>query len=131
MSNDKLKTEKKVLTNIHRNPFSNFNTDYSFRMSDFFNEEIKDYRVEKKNDHLLLSVDLPGVKLSDISITAEDRFVTIEYSLRNKMLKKEFSIHKMYDISTAKAKHHNGVLDIEIFTSEQKQKRTIDIVAVA
>lgn len=127
MSSDKLKTEKKVLTNIHRNPFSNFNIDYGFRMSDFFNEAEKDYRIEKKEDRFVLSVDLPGVKVSDVNITSDDRILTIEYTLRNKVTKKEFSIHKMYDMSTAKATLEDGVLDIEMMLSKQNQKRTINI----
>jgi HSP20 family molecular chaperone IbpA len=75
-------------------------------------ESRQSYRCEQINDEMILSVDLPGVKPSDIDVTSEDELIIISYTLRDKKQTQSYDINRDYDVSAATAKLENGVIEL-------------------
>lgn len=102
----------------------------------FFEEKLylrgvsSDYRIEKNDDKLLISVDMPGVKSDDLQVSEEDNYINIQYTLRGEKYTKKYSISKLYDISTAKAKLENGVLEVSIEKAKEEKKKNIEVLVI-
>jgi len=82
------------------------------------------YRVEADDNELTLSVDLPGVKLSDLQVTAQGREVRVSGKLRGQDFKHTYKVSKDYDTETIDALLEDGVLVLKFkkssFTGEKK-----------
>lgn len=72
------------------------------------------HRFEEKDNNLLLSIDLPGVRPDCIEINALGKVITINYDLRGKKLSQKYTVYEKYDANNASAKIENGVLELKI-----------------
>ena len=85
------------------------------------------YEVEEKENQLLFSMDLPGVKSSDLKIVAEGRNIKISGKQKGKEFKYSYTLHKNYEPQNAKAKIEDGVLTIKFDKREEEKQKTIVI----
>lgn len=93
---------------------------------DFFIPSVRrqrSYRVHKEKDKTTIEVDLPGVKLEDVSITAIDGLITIGWKRRIREESAdghlEFHISRGADIGKISAKLADGVLTVIVPKSDR------------
>jgi len=85
------------------------------------------YEVEEKDNCLVFTMDLPGVKPSDLKVIAEGRNINLSGKQKGKEFSYTYSLHKNYEPSGAKAKLEDGVLTIKFDKRETEKKKTIEI----
>lgn len=85
------------------------------------------HRIETNESEMIASFDLPGVKPSDIEISAVDQRLSISYTLRGKKHSQDYDIHNDYDASAAIAKVENGVLELRFPRITRTKGKKINI----
>jgi len=88
---------------------------------------LNDYRVESTAEGLELSVDLPGVKLKDLTVQVSGRQVNITGKARGEDVKHVYRISKDFDPDTAEAVLEDGVLTLRFKKSKEQEARTLEI----
>jgi HSP20 family protein len=100
--------------------------------------------VMRRNDRLVVSVDLPGMRIDDIQVTVDDRALVIEGERRSEHEQEDGDVwrcERSYgefrrviplpegaDPTTTEARFENGVLEISLRAPEPaRQTRKIDI----
>lgn len=100
--------------------------------------------VMRRNDHLVVSVDLPGMSVDDIQVTVDDGALIVEGERRNEHEQRDGDVwrcERSYgrfqrviplpegaDPTTTEARFENGVLEISLRAPEPtKQGRRIDV----
>lgn len=89
------------------------------------------YRTEKSENGLSLSVDLPGVKPEDLSVTLEGRTLKIKGTQRGKQLSYSYLISKEYDAGNVDAQLENGVLTLTFNKAPELEPKKVEIKVVA
>jgi HSP20 family molecular chaperone IbpA len=82
------------------------------------------YRSENRDNKLIVSVDLPGVKQKDIDIQMTGQNLSISGTLRGEKFKYSYLISREYNPETIDAILEDGVLELsfEKFASESPKK---------
>lgn len=96
--------------------------------SDFLHRDVKQlsYSITKDDMSLTLSVDVPGVKQEDIDVSIVDsHHIQVSGKRGEKKFADKFRIDRIYDVSTADVTLENGVLDIKMFKSPEKQPKKL------
>ena len=83
-------------------------------------------RTEVKDNVLHLSVDLPGVKTSDLSVQAEGRTIKIVGKRKGEEIKHTYTLSKEYDPETTSALLEDGVLNLT-FSKSVSSTRKIEV----
>jgi HSP20 family molecular chaperone IbpA len=83
-------------------------------------------RTEVKDNVLHLSVDLPGVKTSDLSVQAEGRTIKIVGKRKGEEIKHAYTLSKEYDPETTSALLEDGVLNLT-FSKSVSSTRKIEV----
>ena len=86
--------------------------DESSFMPKVYRDKFSVYRVETDDNGLTLSIDVPGVKLDDISCSVIDREVRVTGNLRGEEFKYMYKISNSYDVNEIEATLENGVLSL-------------------
>jgi HSP20 family molecular chaperone IbpA len=86
-----------------------------FRFIDDFYENEKHYAydITTSGNQLTLSIDLPGVKRTDLKITVEGRNLLISGKQKGKDFKYSYCVDKQYEPESATSKLEDGVLTIK------------------
>lgn len=102
--------------------------------SELFNDFIpvtkstsQSYRLEQTDGQMTMAFDLPGVKPSDISVSADGQHLTISYKQRGKDVSLEYDIRSDYDTSQAQAKVEHGVLELKFPKINKPKGKKINI----
>ena len=85
------------------------------------------YRVETDDRELTLSIDLPGVKSSDLQVTAQGREIKVSGKLRGQDFKHTYKVSKDYDTETIDALLEDGVLTLRFKKASDATLKTISI----
>lgn len=85
------------------------------------------YDVKVNENNLILSVDLPGTKASDLKIEAEGHNLRISGKQKGVDFKYDYSLAKSYDPTSAIAKYEDGVLNLTFNKFEQLKPKTFNI----
>ena len=113
--------------------------DSTFRSSDFLDMfKILDdtsyvqlsggtHRVDKTDEGLLFSLDLPGVKPEDLSVKTTGRNLTVEGKNRGKNFSHSYRISRDYDLDSAQASLERGVLTIKFTNSMNAETKNIKV----
>lgn len=101
----------------------------SFRLLDAspYASGTSNFDVETTDDGILLTVELPGARLEDLSLTTADREVTVSGKRRGRDFKHTYALAKTYDTSTADATLIDGVLTVKFLKSQAARSRTVTI----
>jgi HSP20 family molecular chaperone IbpA len=83
-------------------------------------------KTEVKDNELHLSVDLPGVKSSDLSVQAEGRTIKIVGKRKGEEIKHAYTLSREYDPETTSAKLEDGVLNLT-FSKSVSSTRKIEV----
>ena len=113
-----------LLKNMNTHPFSFF--------EDFERDSFKsDYDFIENENHYLLSIDLPGVKRSDVNLTVKDNILAIEAVRKtantSSTFKRSFTLPE--DINQEKVDSYceDGVLSIIFAKKESSKAKTISL----
>jgi HSP20 family protein len=87
----------------------------------------KSYNIETSDSGLTLSVDLPGVKASDLSLQIEGHVLKISGKQRGNDIRQTYQLSKQYDPESATAKLEDGVLTVGFLKREEAKPKTINI----
>jgi HSP20 family molecular chaperone IbpA len=100
-----------------------------FRFIDDFyaREKQHSYDVTTSENHLTLSLDLPGAKQSDLKIVAEGRNIKISGKQKGKEFKYSYCLDKQYEPENAVAKLEDGVLTIKFEKKGIEKQKSIEI----
>ncbi len=77
--------------------------------------------VFKEENNVRVIAEVPGINKGDIKLTGSDRTLTIKAHSQSRKYEKSVSLPVPVDITTAKAKYKNGVLEVII---DRKQKKS-------
>lgn len=111
-----------------------------FTVADFFTKSLeqpfldvsapKNYRYEVKEDNLLLSLDLPGVKPEDVVISVSNKEISVSYNKKDEKKSFIFQVNEKYNPEAATAKHELGVLELLIPKIKPPEAKKIQIKVV-
>ena len=126
----------KEFDNLHNSIqkyFDDFTTIKSSFNENAFSPKINIY---EKENQLIISAEVPGVKKEDLKITLQDNILTIEGEKKNLLdeneiksflterifgsFKRSFTINKDVDSEKINAKFNNGILSITLAKVEEK-----------
>ncbi|MBS1970941.1 MAG: Hsp20/alpha crystallin family protein [Bdellovibrionales bacterium] len=119
------------LTSVLWNEMDRFFTD--FGMSPFtsvYDERAFSprYDINETADHILFSVDLPGMKKEDIKIEAVNNMLTVSGEHKKYgFFKRSFPLSASLEIDKAEARYENGVLELYLPKAESAKPRQIAI----
>jgi HSP20 family molecular chaperone IbpA len=85
------------------------------------------YRTETTEDGMNLSVDLPGVKSTDLTVHATGRDVKITGKLRGEEFSHTYRVSKDYDVENPDAVLEDGVLTIRFKKSSSAKTKVIEV----
>ena len=86
-------------------------------------------KTEVKENQLHLSVDLPGVKSTDLSVQAEGRTIKIVGKRKGEEIKHSYTLSKEYDPETTSATLEDGVLTLIFVKTQAAESRKIEVKA--
>ena len=86
-------------------------------------------KTEVKENQLHLSVDLPGVKSTDLSVQAEGRTIKIVGKRKGEEIKHSYTLSKEYDPETTSATLEDGVLTLIFGKTQAVESRKIEVKA--
>ena len=99
--------------------------------NDFWSEGFKkssaEYSTKQTEDGLELTVDLPGVKVSDLKVESVGNKVSISGKQKGKDFHHTYTLSKAYNPETAKASLEDGVLTLSFAKHEIEKPKTIAI----
>lgn len=84
-------------------------------------------KTEVKDNELHLSVDIPGVKLKDLSVQTEGRVIKITGRRKGEEFKHTYTLSKEYDPETTSATLEDGVLTLTFSKTVETSTRKIDV----
>ena len=87
----------------------------------------KNHRVDQTSNDMTLSVDLPGVKSTDLNVQVEGQTIKISGKQRGQEVKQSFQLSKQYDPETAAATLEDGVLTIKFLRREESKPKVINV----
>jgi HSP20 family molecular chaperone IbpA len=90
-------------------------------------EQASSFRTETDANGASISVDLPGVKSKDVSLTVTGRIVKISGKLRNEEFERTYRLSRDYDPDSADASLEDGVLTIKFRKSSTSETKSIEI----
>ena len=86
------------------------------------------------DEGIMLEIDLPGVKHSDLDVKVRDGTLSVNAQRKATSGESKFSrswkISKDYDVDAVSAKLEDGVLFLSIAKRPEAQKKTIDVKVV-
>jgi HSP20 family protein len=85
------------------------------------------YRTEATDSGLSLSIDLPGVKSTDLSVQVTGRDVKVTGKLRGEDFKHTYRLSREYDADTADASLEDGVLTLSFKKTAAASVKNIEI----
>jgi HSP20 family protein len=87
------------------------------------------YRFEEDKDGMTVSMDLPGVRPADVSVSHEGNTLSIEHTLRGKKGSQSFTVRSDYDVKACTAKLEHGVLELRVpkLTEAKPKKVSIEV----
>jgi HSP20 family protein len=85
------------------------------------------YRVETTDKDLTLSIDLPGVKVSDLSVKAVGQEVKVGGKIRGEEFKYSYRLSKDYDSDATSATLEDGVLTLRFSKTRKEEAKTIEV----
>ena len=88
---------------------------------------VSDYRVESDSTGLSLSIDLPGVKISDLSVSSIGRDVKVKGTLRGKEFSHTYRIAKEFNSEASTAILEDGVLTLRFGRTPETIAREIKV----
>lgn len=80
-----------------------------------------------KDNELHLSIDLPGVKLADLSVQIEGRGIKITGKRKGEEFKHTYTLSKEYDPETTSALLEDGVLTLSFTKTAAMTSRKIEV----
>lgn len=92
-----------------------------------FHEGSNNFSVKTENDYLVFSIDLPGVKREDLSVTVIGNILTIKSKRDNKESRTSWNISKDYNTESVDAMLADGVLTLKISKSSSAATKTIEV----
>ena len=83
------------------------------------------YQSSEDDESMTLSIDLPGVKATDLTVTTGESTVTVVASREGKEAHETYHIDSRFDASSASALLQDGVLSLTFakLTTESKSKQ--------
>lgn len=101
-----------------------------FGLDKYLNNTVTaNYDVHENEEGLVLTIDLPGAKSSDLKIEAVSNLVKISGKQKGKDFFYEYSLNKSYDLFTGAAKLEDGVLTLT-FKRYEEQKPKVHTIQV-
>lgn len=116
---------------------------WSDSIFDMFNNQPRTWRswdyandydaITAEDGSLLLTVDLPGIKLQDLNVEVNGKFITIKGERKvgksSSTVTKSFTLHEKFDLQTLNAKLEDGVLTLTANLKKEHEKviRKLDI----
>ncbi|MES2801937.1 MAG: Hsp20/alpha crystallin family protein [Bdellovibrionota bacterium] len=85
------------------------------------------YDVNEAGDHILVSVDMPGVKKEDIKIEVQKNQLIIAGERNHRKFERTFTLPASINADKIEAQHENGVLYVAIPKAETAKGRSIQI----
>lgn len=85
------------------------------------------YRTEKTEVGVNLSIDLPGVKGSDLDVTVEGRTLRVKGIQRGRQISYSYLISKEYDPNTIDASLQDGVLTLGFTKSPELEPKKVTV----
>jgi HSP20 family protein len=79
--------------------------------------------VIEAEDHIAITIEIPGVEKQDIDIDLDDNLLTIDVDTESRKFHKELDLPDGLDLNSIEATYKNGVLDIEIKRKKEKKKK--------
>jgi HSP20 family molecular chaperone IbpA len=100
--------------------------------SSFFNTQISrsSSRVEEDANGYYIQLDAPGIKLEDLKISTEGRYLSIEGERKGRFketLSKSFSLPDDVELDKIEAQLKDGVLELALPKKEQVKPKTIAV----
>lgn len=89
------------------------------------------YRTEKTETGVNLSIDLPGVKGSDLDVTVEGRTLRVKGIQRGRQISYSYLISKEYDPNTIDASLQDGVLTLSFAKSPELEPKKVTVKVLA
>jgi HSP20 family molecular chaperone IbpA len=86
-----------------------------------------DSRVEKTDDGITLSVEIPGVKFEDINVQTFDRKIKLAGKKKGNQFDYSYTLSDLYDISSCSATLQNGILSLHFLKNAAYLPKTIQI----
>ena len=84
--------------------------------------------VREETDRAVITVDLPGVKPEQISVSAEHRTLTVKIEREGRQpFVRQYTIGTKYDLTQVQAKLELGVLTLTLPKAAEAQVRTVPI----
>jgi HSP20 family molecular chaperone IbpA len=71
------------------------------------------YESKEEEGHMILAIEMPGVKSSDLVIETVSNILNISGKQKGKSFNSSYSIHKNYDPSSCLAKLEDGILTLK------------------
>lgn len=87
-------------------------------------------RVEEDENGYYIQIDTPGIKLEDLKISTEGRYLTIEGERKGRFqetISKSFSLPDDVDLDKVEAQLKDGVLELALPKKEQLKPKTIAV----
>jgi len=109
----------KLVDNIFNDIYKGF-----FDNDSFYNGQTS---VRKEGDNVVIEIEMPGTKASEVSVTHLDGMIRIEYKRRGKDKFYEFKVHRDADLANAKAKVENGLFTLTFGRLEPKGANKIEV----
>lgn len=88
---------------------------------------VTDYKAEADESGLSLSIDLPGVKLNDLSVTVTGREVKVSGKRRDRDFSYVYRISRDYDGDSSTASLEDGVLTLRFPKSATAKSKVISV----
>jgi HSP20 family molecular chaperone IbpA len=85
------------------------------------------YRAEENEKGISLSIDLPGVKSTDVSVQINDRDVKVAGKLRGADFSYSYKLSHVYDPESSTATLEDGVLTLQFAKLSASKTKTIEI----
>lgn len=84
--------------------------------------------VEEQDDRAVVSLDIPGVRPEQLSITAEGRTLTVAVDRGERgTYRRQYTIGPKYDLTNVEAKLELGVLTLVLPKAAEAQPRSIAV----
>lgn len=88
------------------------------------------FRTEVTEANMALSIDVPGVKASDVVVNAQGHEVDITATRGNSVATFRYMIHETYDMASLKAQLEDGVLTLSLDKRPEVQPRKVEVTVV-
>lgn len=115
------------LLNSFWDPFLMFPESYRIQQNKYASNDFRFFDFEYDGDDLVVSCDVPGIKLEDIRLEIEGNQLRVDAARKGIETKRVTTIPKEYDTETVEATLENGVLSIRLKKMASAKAKTISI----